>query len=521
MPRVDEELELIDFVGQYAEDFRGWLKVAYEWNKDQLIGFDGPEDWVNGVADDISNQVALNHFDGVHPVMTVYVAIGSGNGCAKSAFAGMIDNWLMSTRECRVTVMANTGDQLKQKTWPEILKWNKLSITSHWWRYAAETVRHREKGADWATNQVTWNLKNISAVAGQHKRTGSSVYIFDECARIPEPVYEESEGGLTDGEPFWIMLGNPTVRSGRLYRAVFGNLRWNGPDGDTPPPGEFVSRSIDSRTCRYTNKARIDKWAKERGEESDWFRSHVRGLAPNAGDLQFIDAKRVQDARTRAVPASDGAEPLIMSIDFARGGSAFNIIGYRRGRDARSIPRKRVPGELTRDTTKMVSLVALEINDRHPDAVFGDSTGLGGPIMDRLRQLFPAMPIYDVINGGDPPDHFPHKASEWGNWRAYCWGHMREWLTGGCIEDDEKLETDLTNPEFYHSAKDRVFLESKDDMEQGEDGIPSPDDGDQLAMTFAMPIKTKTDQRTPPSRAMLQRSRPNRQSSGSKRWTRR
>ena len=426
------------------------------------------------ICDDISNQIARNAFDGSTPVPCIYVGIASGNGCAKSAFAGMINNFILSTRPMsRVTVTANTGAQLKTKTWPEIKKWTNLSITKDWFDMNAESIRHREHGDEWATNLVTWSLHNPSAFAGQHAREGSSVYIFDESARIPEAIYEEADGGLTDGEPFWIMLGNPTNRGGRLFRAVFGDLK-----------NDFIHRSIDSRTCRHTNKEKIAKWITERGEDSDWVRAHVKGEPPNADETQFIDNQRVQNARKRPPPSTvDQSEPLRMSIDFARGGSAQNVVGFRRGRDAKSIPAIRVPGDQTRNTMLMVSIISEAIHTHKPDIIFGDATGVGGPILDRLRELFPELPIIDVVNGGTPADERPNKPSRYGNMRAYCWGEMKEWLPGGAIEDHVDLETDLTGPEFFHDKRDRLMLESKEDMEERD--LASPDWGDQLAMTFA------------------------------------
>lgn len=506
----DAELELIDEMGKYANDFSGFIMVAWQWGeKDtELEHFEGPEDWVKDVARDIDRQVRKNAFNGVDPVMCVKVAIASGNGCAKSAFLAMVNCWIMSTRPlCRVTVTANTEAQLSTKTWPEFEKWMRMCITGHWFEISATTIQHKQHGRKWATNALTWSLKNPKAFAGQHQRVSSSVYLWDESSHIPELIMGEADGGINDGEPFWIMTGNPNNRGGRLFRAVFGDLKYQGPK---PPAGKYISRSIDSRTCRFTNKQQIQEWIDERGEDSDWVRAHVKGLAPNADETQYVALDRVQQARKRPLPGGDNIEPLVMSIDFARGGSAFNVVGYRRGRDTRSIPRRRIAGDKTRDTTAMVSMIGEEINSRRPDIIFGDATGIGGPIMDRLRQLHKGIPIVDVVNGGTAPDDgLNNQKSRYGNWRAYCWGKMNEWLVTGCIEDDDKLENDLTGPGFWHDSHDRLMLESKDDMLIR--GLASPDDGDQLAMTFAKPITMDMIQRihrTPAKKTPVRPSRP-------------
>jgi hypothetical protein len=144
----------------------------------------------------------------------------------------------------------------------------------------------------------------------------------------------------------------------------------------------------------------------------------------------------------------------------------------------RSVPSIGIPGELTADTTVMISKCLEEIRDKNPDIVFGDAGGVGGPILDGLRQLVKGTPIIDVEFGGASPD------KRFGNWRAYMYYMHKEWLKGGCIEDSEQLELELTGPEFFH-IKERLFIESKEDME--DRGLESPDWGDSQVMTHAMP----------------------------------
>lgn len=468
---MNTEAQLSDFVGETFVDLNGFIKRAWTWGEPgtQLEHFKGPERWAQEVADDISNQVVINRFDGAHPVPVIYVGVASGNGCAKSTFAAFVDNWIRSTRPfCQGTVTANTGAQLKAKTWSQIEKWTGMCITGHWFDVKAESVTHKVHRSKWASNALTWSSKNPQAFAGQHARSSTSYYIFDEASHVIEEIFEQADGGLTDGEPMVFLFGNPGNRGGRLYRAVFGDLR-----------GKYINRSVDSRSCEFTNKAQIATWIAERGEDSDWVRVHVKGLAPNADELQFIDNLRISEARKRPVPPSDGKDPLIMGIDFARGGSNWNRIVLRRGRDARSLRSIGIPGEKTRDTQLMISLVLEQIRDKQPDAVFGDAGGVGGPIMDGIRALVKNTPVVDVNFSGKSPDERNH------NWRSDMWMNMKEWLSYGCIEDEEELETDLAAPEYFH-IKDRLCLESKEDMEARQ--VASPDWGDALCLTFAMPV---------------------------------
>lgn len=64
---------------------------------------------------------------------------------------------------------------------------------------------------------------------------------------------------------------------------------------------------------------------------------------------------------------------------------------------------------------------------------------------------------------------------------------MRYWLKTGCLPaKDQELADDLTAPEFGFDGRNRLQLERKDDMKAR--GLPSPDVGDALALTFAIPV---------------------------------
>ena len=113
--------------------------------------------------------------------------------------------------------------------------------------------------------------------------------------------------------------------------------------------------------------------------------------------------------------------------------------------------------------------------------LFVDATGgsIGGPVADRLRQLGHSN-VIDVQFGGESPD------PKYANMRAYMWGKMRDWLSQGAIDASPRLESDLTAPGYTHDKRDRLVLEAKEHMKAR--GVDSPDDGDALAMTFALSV---------------------------------
>ena len=285
-----------------------------------------------------------------------------------------ISEWPAPWPQMCSTVTANTNGQLATKTWAAIQHWTKLCITAHWFEMTSERMWRTGKKESWFCTPQSCREENSEAFAGQHALTSTSFYIFDEGSAVPDSIYEVAEGGLTDGEPMIFIFGNPTRNTGKLYRTVFGSER-----------NRWVHRVIDARKSKFPNKAQIAEWIEDHGEDSDFVRVRVRGLPPQASDLQFIDSERVFGAQQRE-PSLLGDEPLIAGVDIARGGADNNVIRFRRGQDARSIKPIRIPGEETRDSTVMVAkladLLAETFDGRKIHTMFVDGTGIGDGAYD-------------------------------------------------------------------------------------------------------------------------------------------
>lgn len=127
-------------------------------------------------------------------------------------------------------------------------------------------------------------------------------------------------------------------------------------------------------------------------------------------------------------------------------------------------------------------------NTFRADAVFVDGGGVGGGVVDRLRQL--QVPCFD-IQFGAKADLIPAegKIDKYANKRAEIWGAMRDWLkTGGAIPNNEQLKQELVALEYGFNQRDEIQLERKSDMKKRLPAIGSPDIADALALTFAYPV---------------------------------
>ncbi len=471
------DLEIAEWVRSCYHDPLRFVRGAYPWGVagTRLEHFAGPDVWQREFLTALGREVRANAFNGRDPVRPVRRAVSSGHGVGKSVTAAWLVDWLMSTRpHCQGTVTANTFTQLQTKTWAAISAWTKICLTGHWFVLNTDRMYHPAYPDTWFCALQSSKRENSEAFAGQHAVTSSSFYLFDEASAIADEIAQVAEGGLTDGEPFIFKFGNATRSAGDFHRCAFGRGR------DTWHPV-----IVDARLSAFTNKAQIAEWAREWGEDSDFFRVRVLGLPPSASDLQFVGTALVHAAMTRPLMVLPD-DPLVVGLDLARGGDDRVVFRFRRGNDARSIPPIVIPGEQARDSMKIVALAADVLrrtyHGHRVQALFVDATGgsIGGPIADRLRQLQFAN-VWDVQFGAESPD------PRYANMRAYIWGRMRDWLqAGGCIEENPRLETDLTAPGYTHDKRDRVLLESKEQMKQRD--VASPDDGDALACTFAFPV---------------------------------
>jgi hypothetical protein len=472
-PKLSPDSRLAEEISAFYADPLGFVRFAFPWGEPgQLEQSTGPDTWQTAVLEEIGAEVRKRKFDGFTAVEPIREAIASGHGIGKSALVAWLVCWIMSTRpHCQGTITANTFVQLESKTWAQIQKWSKLCITSHWFRLTGTRMSNVDYPATWFCSAQTCKEENSEAFAGQHAKTSTSFYIFDEASAIPDKIFEVAEGGLTDGEPMVYLFGNPTKNTGKLHRVCFGSER-----------PRWRHRSIDSRDSAITNKAQIAEWVADYGEDSDFVRVRVRGIPPRASELQFIPADLVEGAQNRvAQPLSD--DPLIAGVDVSGGGAAWNVVRFRRGVDARSIPPIRIPGEHGRDRAVMIAklseVLAVQKPELKVDMMFVDSA-FGSPIVERLQTLG-FRNVVEVNFGGKSAN--PHQL----NMRAFMWNALKDWLTRGCIDkNDIKLEVDLIGPGFHLNRTNQLVLESKQEMQKR--GVPSPDDADALCLTFAQPV---------------------------------
>jgi hypothetical protein len=473
MAKADPDEELLSLAVECEHDPDRWARLAFDWGHGALKDVDGPREWQSEINRTIKDHLS-NPGTRFEPLL---IAVASGHGIGKSAEMGMLANWAMSTcDDTRIIVTANTDKQLRTKTAPEIGKWFRLSLTSHWFNVQAESVRSVADGHSdsWRADFIPWSEHNTEAFAGLHNKGKRIVLMMDEGSAIADKIWEVAEGALTDEgtEIIWIVFGNPTRNTGR-FRECFRRYRHR-----------WVTRQIDSRTVPGTNKNQIQKWVDDYGEDSDFVKVRVRGQFPAASALQFISTDDADAARGKHLrPEQYEFAPKIIGVDPAWTGDDEFVIFLRQG-----LYSKCLATFTKNDNDIQMAQHVLRFEQEHQaDAVFidgGHGTGIysAGKSWGRNWVLV----------------WFGEQSSDPGcvNKRVQMWRDMRQWLKeGGAIDpSDDVLYQDLIGPELVQSGSvkqsGKLQLESKEDMKAR--GIPSPNRADALALTFAHPVVPKS-----------------------------
>ncbi len=452
-----------------------FTRMAYDWGHGALAKHTGPREWQSEVLDAIGEHLR----DPATRFQPLRIAVASGHGIGKSSEVGMILDWAMSTcTDCRAVVTANTENQLRTKTWPEISKWVKLSINEDWWNLPAMSLYNPAREKSWRADAIPWSENNTEAFAGLHNEGRRIVLIFDEASKIADKVWEVAEGALTDEntEIIWIVFGNPTQNTGR-FRECFRRFRhlWH-------------TMQIDSRTVEGTNKAYLQELVDTYGEDSDIVKVRVRGMFPAMSAKQFISTTDVDAAFGRHLrPEQYEWAPKILTCDPAWEGDDELVFGLRQGlmfKILGVIPKN--------DNDLQVAAILANYEDDHQaDAVFVDA-GYGTGIVSAGRTMKRDWTLVWFSSASSKPGHK--------NKRAEMWGEARDWLkSGGAIPPDDTLYQDLIGPETVGTLDGSIQLESKKDMKTR--GLPSPGRGDALALSFAFPVAKKAPEARAAARA--------------------
>lgn len=463
---------LTEWLAECSDDPLLFVQEGFDWGVGELANHEGPDVWQVEQLTYLRDQLRSGRMNAAEAIdCVVRMATTSGHGVGKSAEVSWIMLWGLSTMEdTKGVVTANTETQLKTKTWAELAKWHRLSRVKDLFTYTATALfsTDPEHEKTWRIDMVPWSERNTEAFAGLHNQGKRVLLIFDEASAIPDIIWEVSEGALTDKDTqiIWAVFGNPTRNTGR-FRECFRKYRHR-----------WKTFQIDSRTVKITNKKQLNEWVQDYGEDSDFVKVRVRGIFPAASDRQFVSTPLVDAARGKHLMEHQyNFAPVILTCDPAWYGDDEIVIGLRQGL------KFSILAKYPKNDNDMVIagyLAAFE-DQYQADAVFIDM-GYGTGIYSAGKTAGRSWTLVSFAGESNRKDCL--------NKRVEMWYLLREWLKeGGAIPDDQVLYDDLIGPEYEVRLDGKIKLESKEDMKKR--GLPSPNRGDALALSFAFPVVKK------------------------------
>ncbi len=476
-PEEENQLQQLLWSDELAHNPLNFALANYPWGMKNtpLAKLNGPRGWQREVLQEIAHLIKSNiELDEIGLDMEVLKeAIASGRGIGKSALFGMLSNWNQSCHLGASTILsANTEPQLKSRTMPEVRKWFALGMNAHWWDMEALSVKPQRWFGNLLTRELKidvgyyyamaqlWSEENPDAFAGLHNMNGV-LLLFDEASGIPTNIWTVSEGFFTDKHlhRYWMAFSNPRRPIGAFA------------DKFDKDKSFWRTRNIDARTVEGTDHSVYVAIIKQYGDDSDEARVEVKGQFPKTGSQQLFSRSDVLEAQQRDVYQDEG-EALVMMVDVARYGTDTTIVGFRRGRDARSIPWEKLQkGRLDKQADELELLI-----DKHdPDHIVIDGNGVGGGLVDIMKER--GYIIVDFNSSRAAEDD-----AKYTNQRAETYHAAADWIFIGALPTDSEFLVELPVVEYHYGAKERRVIKDKDAI-RAEIGH-SPDRADTLAMSF-------------------------------------
>jgi hypothetical protein len=196
--------------------------------------------------------------------------------------------WALDTRrDTKVVVTANTEKQLQTKTWPELAKWHRLSIT------AAGSCSPRpslysidpKHEKTWRADAIAWSEHNTEAFAGLHNEGRGSWSSSTKPRRSPTRCGKSPRAR------------SPT-RTRRSSGSCSGTARARPADSASASAKSAIAGNARTSTAarRGHEQAQLEQWVEDYGEDSDFVKVRVRGMFPAASLKQFISETDVDAA---------------------------------------------------------------------------------------------------------------------------------------------------------------------------------------------------------------------------------
>lgn len=387
----------------------------------------------------------------------------------------------------KLVTMAGGWGQLRRYLWPEVHKWAR--------RLKWDVIGRQPFKVDVELLKESLQLSTGSAFGMVSDRpeliegAGAQQFMLmmDESKSITDAMFDAAEGSMASGgtapgyETFGLMVSTPPQnRAGRFYD-VFARK-----------PGLEKWHTTSVTMLEAVAAGRVSQeWVNDMrrlwGEDSPNYQTYVLGEFSDIDTSQsVIPLPWVEAAQERYMIWQDMGSPLPeykkASCDVARFGADLTVIGLRYG-DIITEIRRFAKQDLMQTAGRCKAIL-----EAYPGPMIIDVDGLGGGVVDRLREFKELKPRVIAFKA-EASTTFKDASGEFGmaNKRSAMWWNMREMLSPGSkfevmIPPDDKITGDLTAPTWRVTSGGKIQIEPKDTIRQRIGR--STDDGDMICQAF-------------------------------------
>lgn len=418
------------------------------------------------------------------------ISVKSGQGVGKTAATGVVVLWFLSCfPNARVVATAPTGHQLHDVLWSELAKWlDRSPVLSEVLKWTKTYVYVKGKEKRWFA--VARSSNKPENMQGFHE--DNMLFVVDEASGVMNSIIEAIMGTLSGDNNKLVMLGNPTQNSGAFY------------DSHTADRHLFACMTVNSEDSKRTNKDTIETLKRKYGADSNVCRVRIYGLFPKQEDDVFIPFDSLE--RSIMTDYEITSESEITSIDIgcdvARFGDDKTVISYKVNKKCQIY--KKIHGQDTMTTAKRIAELGSKLVDKfrykHPIPVKVDDGGVGGGVVDKLRELthedpkrFWWLKVFPVHFGA------PIKHKYYADSTTYMMSVVRD-LISTVDDDGNNKEVELVLPndsdllaqlsvrKYSFTSNGKQKVESKQTMK--DRGIASPDEADSILLC-CLPARIK------------------------------
>ncbi|MFZ4266597.1 LAGLIDADG family homing endonuclease [Streptomyces arboris] len=421
-----------------------------------------------------------------------------------SAMAAITVLWFATTRDAagidwKILTTASAWRALSTFLWPEIRKWARRIrwdvLGRPQFNEMSELLMLNLKLAHGAATAIASNKAEL--IEGAH--ADSLLYLIDEAKVVPDGTWDAIEGAFSGGqtsglpEAFALAISTPGPPSGRFY------------DIHSRKPGfeDWFVRHVTLAEAIAAGRISPD-WAEQRarqwGRDSAMYANRVLGEFHASDEDSVIPLSWVEAAVERwhewndaGRPALDGRE--VVGVDVARAGGDSTVLAYRTGLAFTELEFH--DREDTMETTARVQAAVKRVPGMVPVV---DSMGVGGGVVDRLRELKEPVLAYT----GAAKTKMRSRDGEWGfnNTRSAAYWRCREHLDPAfgatlMLPPDDLLLADLTAPTWTVTTgiPPKIRIEPKEDLVKRMGR--SPDRGDAVVMGLFAELLASSTVRSP------------------------